>query len=302
MTNVPIINQEKSERIVAELEGAGIYHHARHPFMNNYLPRFIHDDEHIMGAVFSRRKESEGFFGFVEGLLVATNERVLFLDHRAGYTTMDEVSYDVITGVHLSTTLLYSSVTLLTKVTNYKLSFANHTSARKFVDYIQSRLPKKNDSSITATTGDNTAKEKPPYEMPIQDEAWQFLQSHEVGVLSTIERTGSLTNAVIYYTTHDGYLYFMTKEDSRKADNILGNQHIAFVVFDEAKLQTVQMQGIVEQVEDDSLKMQILRAMMHPRTYKDGSHKPPILRMSNAGIETYRIIPTRYNFTDYSRR
>ena len=294
MTKLAVIEKDKEERIVAELEGAGVFHPSRHPFTSNYLPRAIHDDEHIMAAVFGRKKESEGFFGFVEGILVATNLRVLFLDRRMGYTSMDEISYDVVSGVNISSTLIYASVTLFTKVANYKLSFTNHTAAQKFADYVESRVLEHNKTQPQEST------ERPSYEVSLKDDDMRFFLEHDIGVLSTVERTGALNGSVVYYTVRDGYLYFMTKENSHKVENILGNQHVSFVVFDEAKLQTAQLQGIVEQVTDDNVKLEVLTMLMKPRTYADGSHKPPILRMSNAGILTYRITPTKYNLTDYS--
>lgn len=294
MAKLTVVDKVKKERIEKELEAVGVIHKNMHPFTSNYLPRVIHDEEHIRAAIFGRRKESEGFFGFVEGMLVATDLRVLFLDHRPGYTTMDEVSYDNVSGVNLSTTILYASVTLFTKIANYKISFANHTSAQQFVDYIENRITKHEDKSAPA--------ERPLYEAPITNDALNFLKTHEIGVLSTVERTGSLSGAVVYYTIFDGYPYFITKETSRKADNILANQHIAFTVFDEANLQTVQLQGIAEQVHSDAHKIEILASIVHQRTYADGSHKPPILRIGPDGIQTYRIVPTKFDFIDYGKR
>lgn len=294
MTQLAVVDRAKKERIEKELDAVGVIHRNMHPFTSSYLPRVLHDEEHIRAAVFGRRKESEGFFGFVEGMLVATDERVIFLDHRPGYTTMDEISYDNVSGVNLSTTIIYASVTLFTKIMNYKISFAGHKAARLFTDYIENRAIKHEDRPISS--------QKPPYEALITDEPLNFLESHEVGVLSTVERTGAVSGAVVYYTMMDDYPYFITKENSRKADNILNNQHVAFTVFDEAKLQTIQLQGIVEQIHSDAHKLEILTAIVHPRTYADGSHKPPILRIGPDGIQTYRIVPTKFDFIDYSKR
>jgi general stress protein 26 len=277
----------------AQLEESGLPHPERHPFTTNYLPRALHKDERIMAAVFGRRKESEGFFGFVEGLLVATDKRILFLDHRPGYTTIDEISYDVVSGVNITSTIFYASIILFTKIANYKLSFANHESAQRFVDYIENRVL---DHEV-----DTPPAKKPPYETVIHDQAMNFLNSHEIGVLSSIERTGTVSGAVVYYTMIDGHPYFVTKVNSQKATNIIGDQHVAFTVFDEGKLQTIQIQGIVEQVNDKDKKTFALTDITRPRTYEDGSHKIPIMRMGDTDFITYRVIPTKYNFTDYQQ-
>lgn len=293
MTQPTTNDKDKKERIKKELEAAGVLHRRIHPFTNNYLPRVIHDDEHIMAAVFGRRKESEGFFGFVEGMLVATDKRVIFLDHRPGYTTMDEVAYDKVSGVNISTTLLYSSIILYTKVLNYKISFANYKAAQQFADHIESKIVQEEREAVP--------DERPAYVTLLNKNALDFLAAHEIGVLSSIERTGVVSGAVIYYAMLDGYIYFITKKGTHKADNIVGNQHIAFTVFDEPKLQTAQIQGIVEMLHDDEHKLDVLAAVTRPRTYADGSYKPPILRSGTVGIQIYRIVPTKFDFIDYSK-
>lgn len=295
MKHLTVVDKDKRERIEKELSDAGIVLPRFHAFTGSYLPRILHDDERIKAAVFGRRKESEGFSGFVEGMLIATDERVLFLDQRPGYIASDEIAYGHIVDAHLSSTVLYTSVTLLTKIANYKISFAMHRAAEQFTKYIQERIrDSDSDEPILPLHGS--------YDALLSDDAITFLKAHEVGVLSTIERTGALSGAPVYYVIYDGHLHCITKEDSKKADNILGNQHVAFTVFDEAHLQTVQIQGIVEQVHSETDKIAILSSIMHSRTYADGSHKPPILRIGPAGIQTYRIIPTKFNFADYSKR
>ena len=280
--------------IAIELKKAGLSHPGRHPFTTNYLPRVLHADERIMAALFGRMKESEGFFGFVEGLLVATDRRVLFLDHRPGYTTTDEVSYDVVSGVNISSTIFNSSVTLFTKIANYKLSFVDHDAAQKFADYIESR--------VLEHQKQPTAVDKPDYEVTIDASAMEFLKTHETGVLSSIERTGAVSGAAVYYTIMDDHPYFMTKLGTRKADSMMGNQHVAFTVFDETKLQTIQIQGIVELIDDEVKKRFVMTALTHPRTYEDGSHKIPVMRMSNGDFVIFRIVPTRFQFTDFRYR
>jgi general stress protein 26 len=285
--------EDKKDSISKELENAGVTHSRIHPFTNNYLPKVINDDEHIHAAVFGRRKESEGFFGFVEGVLVATNQRVIFLDHRPGYTTMDEITYDVISGVNISATIFSSSVTLFTKVLDYKISFVNHAAATQFAKYIEGRITKHEDRTLP--------QKKPDYEATLTPQVVQFLDNHEVGVVSTVERTGAVAGAAVYYVLQNGYAYFVTKELSAKAHNIVSNQHVALTVYDASNLQTLQMQGIVEQVRSDEDKVSVLMRLNHERIYTDGSHKPPLLRTTPGKLQLYRIVPTKLTFTDYMR-
>lgn len=281
------------ERVKSELKMAGLSSLALRKPTTQYLHHVIHPDEHIMAAVMGRHKESEGIFGLVEAMLVATDKRVLYIDHQPGYTSMDEITYEVVSGVNVSTTAIYASLTLYTKVANYELSFAKPFCVRRFADYIEERRIDNEKSQQS---------EKTQYETVIDRDALAFLDTHETGVISSIERTGAVSGAVVYYKMYNELPYFITKVGTRKASNILGNRHVALTVFDESKLQTVQLQGIVEPESDERIKRKVLDLILRPRTYEDGSHLPPVMRMSGDQFVTFRITPTQFSYIDFKKR
>lgn len=291
MNNTHAIDQDQTERIKQELRAAGVSKFTLHKFTTRYLPHVIHPDEHIQAAVFGRHKESEGAFGLIEGVLVATDRRVIFVNHQPGYTTMDEVGYNKVSGVNLSKAGLYSSVTLFTKIANYTLSFASPKCAKKFAEYIETRVTGAGNPLVPTTE----------YEVPIAEEALAFLKCHELGILSSIERTGSISGAAVYYTMHGNCPYFMTKTGTRKASNIVGNRHVALTVVDEPKLQTVQLQGIVEAETDDLIKTEILNKLIRSRQYENKDGLPPVMKL-NGEFVVFRIRPTRFSYTDYGKR
>lgn len=286
---------EHKDRIKEELHRAGVTTLGRYRFSGMYLPEVIHEDEHIEAAIFGRHKELQGFFGAVEGMLVATDKRVIFIDHRPGYTTMDEFTYDVISGVNITKAIYNASVTLYTKVNNYRLSYVGKQSAKKFANFIEERLEKR-----VAQASQSEQQTPPIPETILSAEALEFLNKRDVGVLSTIERTGSLRGAAVYYVTKDGYVYFMTKENTRKTRNIVANEHVAFTVFDEQDLETIQLAGMAEQVTNYKTRMKVITAILRTRTYNDGSHLVPVVRM---GAETntlvYRIVVTDFDYTNF---
>lgn len=286
---------EHKDRIKEELHRAGITTLGRYRFSGMYLPEVIHEDEHIEAAIFGRHKELQGFFGAVEGMLVATDKRVIFIDHRPGYTTMDEFTYDVISGVNITKAIYNASVTLYTKVSNYRLSYVGKESAKKFANYIEERLEKR-----VAQVTESEQQAPPVRETILSAEAVEFLNKRDIGVLSTIERTGSLRGAAVYYVIKDGYVYFMTKENTRKARNIIANEHVAFTVFDEQGLETIQLAGMAEQVTDDKTRMKVITAILRTRTYNDGSHLVPVVRMgAEMNTLVYRIVVTDFDYTDF---
>lgn len=129
--------QSHSQRITQELKAAGVTWYGMKKFAIKYLPKTIRQDEHIKGVVYGRYKEKDGP-SYNEGVLIATDLRVMFLDHKPGYTKTDEIGYDSVSGVRMTITIL-ASVTLHTRLGEFSLRFANVNCARIFVRYIESR-------------------------------------------------------------------------------------------------------------------------------------------------------------------
>ena len=132
-------SHEHQERVREELRAAGVSRFGLHKFTSHYIPYVIGNKEHIKAVVFGRQREVEGFFGVVGGALVATDTRIVYIDHRPGYTTMDEISYGVVSGVNVTQAGPYASLTLYTKIGNYHLSFAKPYCTMRFARYIEMR-------------------------------------------------------------------------------------------------------------------------------------------------------------------
>lgn len=97
-----------------------------------YLPHIIHDDEHIMGTVYGRYKGGRG-------VLIATTERILFLDKKPGWLRCDEVTFPMIHGVTRTRIGPIGNVTLHTKQGDYALRTFNQKNAENFVGYVELR-------------------------------------------------------------------------------------------------------------------------------------------------------------------
>jgi len=281
------------DRIRNELKKAGISPFAMLRFTARYLPKIIHDDEHIEAAVFGRHKETEGLFGYVEGILVATDRRIIYLDHKPGFTTMDEISYDVVSAVSESEAGARSSLTLFTKMGNYILSFARPVSVRKFADYIEKRR-----------IDEEAPLRKKPSPPPVYisgNETTDFLKKHDTAVLSTIDRAGNISGATVYYFMEGSFAYILTKEGTRKSRNMMGNQQIALTIYDSNTLQTAQIQGKAEVETDPTIKEFIFQQIVKPRHYESGEHMPPVTSLRNGAFIVFRITPTEFSFSDFSR-
>lgn len=287
-------HDEHAARIAEELHQAGMTNYGSSKFASHYLPTVIHAGEHIEAAVYGRYKEDGGLLGYSAGMLIATNRRVIFLDHKPGYTSMDEITYDVVSGVKHTTTGLFSTLTLHTRVADYCIRFANAKGIKKFAEYIESRF----ESGVRSIHVDKNLTEA-----TIDADAIKFLKKNEIGVLSTVNRTGNVHGATIYYYVDaDDRVCLVTKAATQKARDSYGHSQVALTVFDAIKTQTAQLAGNIEVVSDPTEQMAIFKKLVRPREYDGEVRLPPVTTIHEEGFVALRITPTSVKYTDYKQK
>jgi hypothetical protein len=129
-------NAEHVKRIRRELIQADVTLYGLLKSESRYLPRVIHEDEHIHAVVYGQHHSNSA-------MLIATDRRIIYLDKKPMALFMDEVTYDVVSGIELEIHTLFASVTLHTAVANYDIKFANIHCADKFTAYIEEQRVKR---------------------------------------------------------------------------------------------------------------------------------------------------------------
>jgi len=295
-------SDEHTQRIATELKAAGASSYGAIKFASRYLPTVIHPDEHVMAAVYGRYDEGGGLLSLSAGMLVATEKRVIFLDHKPGFTSMDEITYDVVSGVKKVSSTLASTLTLHTRVGDYVIRFANASGSDKFIHYIETRRVEISEHPDETIPKPTPASKVSPVDA-VEKEAFEFLRKHEVAVLSTINRTGNLHGATIYYFVDDGNrICIATKSSTQKARDIFTNQQVALTAYDADTIETVQLQGFAQIVTDAAEKQKILKEIVKPRDYKGKMLLPPVTTIHEESYVALRIIPTNARYIDYKKR
>lgn len=131
--------EDKTFRCRQELIAAGMTRYGLMKFNTRYLPKIIHDGEHIMGIAYGRYSEGVGFLSWTDRMIVATDRRIISLNHKPGYTDIDEFTYDVVDGVESLTAGIFTGVKLNTKISELNIRFVNPRCAEKLVHYIEKR-------------------------------------------------------------------------------------------------------------------------------------------------------------------
>ncbi len=117
-------------RIKKEMRQAGVTPYGSIKMASRYLPEVIHFDESIKGIVYGQSSAGSVMF-------VATDKRLLIIDKKPFFTNIDELNYEVLSGVRINSGGIFVGVTVHTKIGDFSLNFVNRKCANKFVSYIE---------------------------------------------------------------------------------------------------------------------------------------------------------------------
>ena len=129
---------ESLERVKRELRACGAVAYDLWLPETHHLPHVLHPDEHIEGVVYGRYPP-EGDQPAGRAALIATDQRILFLNKKPGYVRCDELTFLIVGGVTLGRTLLASFVTLHSRLGDFRLRTFNQKAANIFVDYVEAK-------------------------------------------------------------------------------------------------------------------------------------------------------------------
>lgn len=298
-------------RVLNELKEAGVTPYGKSKLESDYLPNVIHADEHIMGVAYGRniKEKNPSFLKTIffsdSSMLIATNLRVIYLDRKPMFSLSDELTYDIVSGVSYGEEWPFATLTLHTRIGDYTLRYVNKKSAHKFVAYVEKRRLESQNGTAGSDSKTTVQTEFKSVASPaaLSDEAKRFLDEHEVAVLSTLDRTGNLQGAVIYYYAPggDGRVYFINKAETHKAHNILANGQVALTIYDEQKLQTLQLSGQAMIENSPEMKQTVFTQLMHEREYAGEKRMPPITQLHEGAFMVINITPTDVKFTDFKQ-
>lgn len=283
-----------SKRIQTELKKAGVTKYGLLKIESRHLPEIIHDDEHIHGVVYGRHESGSA-------MLVATDKRVLFLDHKPLFRLTDEISYEMVGGVRYNRQGRFAAVVLHTRVGDYSIRFVNITCASLFVKFIEARSVEHSEEETIPKLANKSINTKEST-VSLPSEVKVFLASHNLATLSSISREGNVHGAAVYYVIDkNDYIYVVTKSQTQKAQNIIAHNQVALTIFDTQTMQTLQLSGLAHVEHDPVITEDVYRRILHPRLSGKDITTPPILHVPAGEYMVIVIKPSTYNFSDFKR-
>lgn len=130
----------------------------------------------------------------------------------------------------------------------------------------------------------------------------EFLNSHKVGVLATVDSAGK-PHAATIYLTYDLQLnfYFVTKKETQKNRNLKDTGRAAIAVYDADSQTTVQAEGTISEVVDTQLAEGIITEIWSVALQTSQSHIPPTSKLAAGGYIVYRLTASSLRMATFNR-
>ncbi len=119
----------------------------------------------------------------------------------------------------------------------------------------------------------------------------EFLRSNNVGVLATVSSAGMPHAATVYITfDQDLNIYFVTRNGTRKSQNIHANGQAALAIYNAATQTTLQAEGTAIEVSDPSKTQWVFNDIWRIATQTSPDNPPPQTQLTGAGeYKAYKL-------------
>lgn len=129
-----------------------------------------------------------------------------------------------------------------------------------------------------------------------------FLRANPVGVLSSVDPNGDPHSVVIYFSIDNQFqVFFLTKSDTQKYDNLLRHDHVMLTVFDAESQATAQIAGIAVEITDNYEVSSVAGAVLAASLMTSREGQPPISKLQAGAYVAFRIEPNQIRMAVYSR-
>lgn len=291
------ISENHKKRVKDELIKAGVSRYGLIKMQSRHLHEIIHPEEHIEAVAYGVRNN-------YSSMLVATDRRLIYVERKPFYSVTDELTYEMIAGVGYNVRGNRTGITLHTRVGDYVLRYVNTKAASKFVKYIEKRRVENLNGKPTNEIPLRSAEiaQTVNLKQELSKEAITFLHRKHTATLSTIDRTGNLHGAVIYYFVDaNNTIYILSKSETHKVHNILYHEQIALTIYDANTKETLQIQGTAQVEPDQGVRDFVFHELTQPRKYIDKVDLPPVTKLSHGSFIVLRINISTAIFNNFSK-
>jgi general stress protein 26 len=133
--------------------------------------------------------------------------------------------------------------------------------------------------------------------------AQEFLHDHPLGVLSTTGENGKPWGSAVYFVTDEDFnFFFVTREKTKKFQNIHANAHVALTVADGKTQTTVQAAGTITKVPSRDIVDVVFKKLASIRPQDDINWAPPVIKVHQGDWMVLKLSPNYAQFAEFKQQ
>lgn len=129
---------------------------------------------------------------------------------------------------------------------------------------------------------------------------YEFLKSHPIGVLATVDSDNNPHATTIYVVVEDDLtIKFLSKRDTQKIQNLEGNNNVTLVIFEAGTQTNVQVIGQAEDVSNDAESHEVFKKILEITRQTSQAEVPPVSKLFAGNYVAYKIKPKQIRYSNY---
>lgn len=129
---------------------------------------------------------------------------------------------------------------------------------------------------------------------------FDFLDSHPVGVLATVDENNNPDASTIFFSSSKELrITFTTKRDTKKHQNISQGSKVILVVYDAESQSAVQVRGVAQEETDPAVAQAIYHGTLRAAKQTGEDNVPPIAKISAGPYVGYSITVDTISMSEY---
>jgi general stress protein 26 len=136
-----------------------------------------------------------------------------------------------------------------------------------------------------------------------QKRIYDFISSNQTGVLASVDPNGDPNATVIYHTIdkHDFGISFLTKDRTKKYDNLTRKNHVVLVIFDASTQTVAQIFGKAKEIKDHAEINKIAKSINAASLAATKYDPVPIAKLAAGNYTAFKIQPDQIRMAIYSK-
>jgi len=132
-----------------------------------------------------------------------------------------------------------------------------------------------------------------------QKHVYDFLKHHHMGILSTVTEGGKPWGSAIFFVVDEDFnIFFVTRMETFKYQNLEKNPYAALTVADEVKQTTAQLVGKVSRLPAREY-MELFKKLTAIQPKDISNWEPPLMKVHEGDYIPLRLTPSKLQYADF---